>query len=262
MPSKEAHPHFLCRRRPCLLWLLPLLQILVWILFLVRHYEIRAFSDPLNWLHFASHLKTEIQTSMFAVGFPLFLRGALAVMGPFHIFWVNLPILLFCYLLGTVLVAQARPGREGLPGWQIAAVTFTFFFCFDRWLVLILLNPYRDPLSYLLALGAMVLAVRHARCHGEKRWQAPVIGLLMGFACAVREASIILLLPLGLYVLWSWLADRRIRLFRNLLGFGIGFAVGICPLWIQSLICTGQLLLPAQSVIDQQFMPGIHLQHL
>ena len=92
---------------PGLPWAIPAALLAAWVVHVLRNYEIRAFSDPLNWLHFARHFGTEIHISKFALGFPVFLRTVLELAGPCHVFLVNLPVLIATYLLGAALAFRA-----------------------------------------------------------------------------------------------------------------------------------------------------------
>ena len=239
-------------------WAIPAALVAAWLVHVLRHYEIRAFSDPLNWLHFARHFGTEIHASKFALGFPLFLRPALEILGPFRVFLVNVPVLLAVYLLAAVLAVQAFAPDERAPRWQIVAVTLALFFGFDPWLVVQMANPFRDPLSFLFSLAAMNLLVRHAATGGARPARALAGGLLLGLACSVRETSVLLLAPIALYAFWSWRADSRIRFGRDLLLFAGGMFVGLAPLMVQGFIRTGQALVPPQSAVDNQLVPGAH----
>ncbi|NLB65378.1 MAG: hypothetical protein GX803_02790 [Lentisphaerae bacterium] len=223
-----------------------------------RHYEIRAFSDPLNWLRFARDFATQIHTTKYALGFALFLRGALALTGPYCIFLINLPILLGTYLLAAALVQRSFTPRERVPHWQVASLTLTLFFLFDRWLIVYLMNPYRDPLSFLLSLAAALFLVVHAQTGGARPARAALAGLLLGLSCSVRETSVLFLPPFALYAFWSWRADRRIHFWRDGIFFSIGLLAGIAPLMWQGWLRAGQPLLPAQSTVDNKLVPGMH----
>jgi hypothetical protein len=224
----------------------------------MRNYEIRAFSDPLNWLHFASHFGTEIHTSKFALGFPVFLRAALCLVGPFNIFLVNLPVLAAVYLLAAVIASRAFVPDDRPPRWQVAAITLALFFSFDSWLVVQMVNPFRDPLSFLLSLGAVYSMVKHVDSGGARAARAASAGLLLGLACCVRETSVLLLPPFALYAFWSWRADLRIHFWRDSLLFGAGLGIGLGPLLAQALLTTGQAWLPPQSAVDHKLVPGAH----
>ncbi len=239
-------------------WAVPSALLAAWVVHVLRNYAIRAFSDPLNWLQFASHFGTEIQTSKFALGFPVFLRAALELAGPYCIFLVNLPVLLAVYLMAAALAVRAFGPEERIPRWQVVTLTLSLFFTFDSGLVVQMMNPFRDPLSFLLALGAAVLLARHAVTGGARPAQVLGSGLLLGLACTVRETSVLLLAPFALYAFWSWRADPRIRFWRDALLFAAGFAAGLAPLMFQGLFTTGQVLLPPQAAVEKTLVPGAH----
>ena len=239
-------------------WLVPLGLIGLWLLFIARNYEIHSYSDPLNWLRFARNFEAEIHTSKFALGFAVFLRGALGVLGPFCVFLVNAPVLLAAYLLSALLAVRLLKKEAGILPWQVVTLALAIFFSFDRMLVLKMVNPFRDPLSYLLLIGAVLQAAQHAESGGARFFRPALSGLLLGLACCVREPSILMVIPFGIFALWSWRADSRIRFWRDAALFGAGLLVGLLPLAGQSLISTGQALLPPQSSVEQRLIPGMH----
>lgn len=255
-PTSPATP-----RRPMsagMPWAVPAALLAAWVVQVLRNYEIWAFSDPLNWLHFARHFGTEIHTSKFALGFAVFLRAALELVGPYYIFLVNLPVLLAVYLLAAALAGRAFEPAARPPRWQVVALTLAIFFSLDTGLVVHMVNPFRDPLSFLLSLGAANLLAKHAATGGARAARAAAGGLLLGLACSVRETSVLLLAPFAGYAFWSWRADPRIRFWRDAALFAAGFAAGIAPLMLQGLLATGQALLPPQAVAENKLVPGVH----
>lgn len=239
-------------------WTIPLALVAAWMVHVLRNYEIRAYSDPLNWLTFARNFGTEIHASKFALGFPIFLRAALELVGPFRIFLVNLPVLLGLYFLGAGLVTRALGPAARVPRWQILTVTLALFFGYDLWLVVQMMNPFRDPLSFLLALGAAGCLAKHAATGGARPARAAAAGLLLGLASSVRETSVLLLAPFALYAFWSWRANARIRFWRDAWWFAAGFSAGIAPLLFQGWLRTGQAFLPPQSAVENKLVPGAH----
>lgn len=239
-------------------WLWPLALIGTWIIHVLRNYEVRAFSDPLNWLHFARFFETEIHTSKFALGFPIFLRVVLDIVGPFTVFLVNVPVLIATYLLGATLVIRALPPAHRMSRWMVVSLTVALYVSFDRWLVVQMVNPFRDPLSFLLVLAAVGCLTRHAVTGGARPMRAAAGGLLLGLACTVRETSVLMLAPVALYAFWSWRADARIRFWRDAILFSAAFAAGLAPLLMQSLASTGQAVLPYQAASGNQLVPGAH----
>ncbi len=245
-------------RKDRALGLLPALMLAAWVVYVLRHYDIRAGSDPLNWLEFARNLGAEFSTSRFAGGFAVFLAGALALLGPFRVFLVNLPVFLGLFVLAAALAGRAFAPEERAPRWQVATAVLALFLGFDRPLVLNMVNPYRDPLALLLALGSLNLVAGLAAGGGRSLFRTALAGLLLGLACFVRETFVLLLPPLALFAWWSRRADPRFRFWRAALGFGLGFGLGIGPLLVQGWLSTGQALVPHQSAMTGQLVPGAH----
>ena len=222
-------------------------------------YFIRAYSDSYNWLQFARHFGRELTQSRWPYGFPLFLRGVLELAGPYYVFLVNLPVLLVLFgLVAGLGRFFHEPGRTGqapaswafLSVWVIAlavdAVNFTRH-----------VNPYRDPLSYVLlfaSMAALVVALRRRRPAGLL-----LSGMILGLAASVREPSILMILPFALYGLWSWRASRgELPLVRSVSAFVFGLILALIPMGAQMYATTRQILLPSQSAIETQLVPGAH----
>ena len=83
------------------------------------NYYVRAFSDCINWLSYARDLGHEFTHSRWPYGFPLFLRGVMALVGPYWVFLANLPVMLALFAVvswvGTLINRQnTAAGRPPL----------------------------------------------------------------------------------------------------------------------------------------------------
>lgn len=222
-------------------------------------YFIRAYSDSYNWLDFARNFSREFTQSRWPYGFPLFLRAALEVAGPYYVYLVNLPVMLVLFGLtawmGRFWRDPAR--RPAVPAswaflsvWVVVlaadAVSFTRY-----------INPYRDPLSYVLLLaatGALVVSLARRRMIGIAG-----AGVLLGLATSVREPSVLMIIPLGLYGLWAWRKARGdLSFWRAVLSFLAGLGLSLVPLVWQTYATTQQILLPPQAAIETKVIPGAH----
>lgn len=222
-------------------------------------YFIRAYSDSYNWLDFARNFSREFTQSRWPYGFPLFLRAALEVAGPYYVYLVNLPVMLVLFGLtawmGRFWRDPAR--RPAVPAswaflsvWVVVlaadAVSFTRY-----------INPYRDPLSYVLLLaatGTLVISLARRRMAGIAG-----AGALLGLATSVREPSILMIIPLGLYGLWAWRKARGdLSFWRAVLSFLAGLGLSLVPLVWQTYATTQQILLPPQAAIETKVIPGAH----
>ncbi|HMO51466.1 MAG TPA: hypothetical protein PKE26_09500 [Kiritimatiellia bacterium] len=231
---------------------LVLLGVFVFVIY--RDYYIRAFSDPYNWLKFALNLPDELLASRWPYGFPLFLRLALVVTGPYAIFLINAPLLIALFLLIGRLgrwMAGERTCSGISPGWAAFALAVAA----DAGNVIHYVNPYRDPLSYIFLFGAMALFIRSVR--RDKPLAMVASGFLLGLACSVREPSILMIVPMALYRLVSWSPRLGLKpLLRDAALFGIPFALALIPLALQTYMATSQLVLPPQAAIESKVVPG------
>jgi hypothetical protein len=233
---------------------------------LVREsYFIRAYSDCYNWLEFAKNFGREFTRSRWPYGFPLFLRGALAVAGPYRVFLVNLPVMLALFALtawfGTLLRRDdgAGEGAVALPaGWAFLSVWIPVLAAdaasFTRYL-----NPYRDPLSYVLVVFSAVLFVRSLA--KRRTWGVATAGAVLGLASSVREPSVFMAVPFLAYGLWTWAgAKEEIPLWKTAGAFALGLAAALVPLLVQTYLTTHQVLLPPQASLESQVVPGVHFK--
>jgi hypothetical protein len=224
------------------------------------NYSLWAWSDPLNWLRFARNLRTEFSTSMFPVGYPLFLRVALDVLGPYLVFFANFPLILISAFLGARIVGAAVSERTGGSGALPAqAFAFACLAACDPEMVVLQTNPYRDPLSYVYLFGSIVLLWGYLAGRPHRIWRLACSGLLFGAAYSVREPSLLMAGPMGLCVLIYWRGDRDIPLLKGGLAFALAAIVGASPLIAQSFACHGGLLPPQISTGDFQTSSGINI---
>ncbi len=224
------------------------------------HYYIRASSDPHNWVYYAHHFWSEMLRSRWPYGFPLFLKLLLPLTGPYYIFLVNIPLLILVFVLigrmGT-LVSGACPLNQGARYAGVAAVALAI--SADARQMVHYVNPYRDPLSYILLLASVLL---FARALGVRRpvWML-ISGVLLGLACSVREPSVLMLLPMLLYGLIEWsLAKGAIPFWKSTGLFAAGFLLALVPLAAQTYLATSQVFLPPQASMEASVVPGAHFR--
>lgn len=238
-------------------------------------YLIRSFSDCHNWLVYAQNFWEEVRHSRWPYGFPLFLRGALALVGPYWVFLANLPVLLVLFAVvswtGTLCVRGSIDAMSGPHRSRLAPIPLSWAFL-SVWAIVLsadvrsfprYLNPYRDPLSYVLLMASVALFVRTlaARVPSRRGWGVAFSGVLLGLACGVREPSILMVLPLASYGFFTWRAGRRgtalpIPFWGTVLPFAAGLAIGLLPFFVQTYVATHQILLPPQAAMESAVVPG------
>lgn len=235
-------------------WLIGGIGLVCFLRLVQTSYFIRAYSDSYNWLDFARNFSREFTQSRWPYGFPLFLRAVLEVAGPYYVYLVNLPVMLVLFGLSAWF---SRFWRSAVPAsWAFLSVWVVVLAAdaihFTRYI-----NPYRDPLSYVLLLVAMIILVVSL---SRRR----VLGLLgagavLGLATSVREPSILMIVPFGLHGVWVWREARgTLPFWRSVLAFLLGVGVALIPLVWQTYATTQQILLPPQSAIETQVIPGAH----
>ena len=228
-----------------------------------KGYFIRSYSDCHNWLSFARNFGWEYTHSRWPYGYPLFLRGALALAGPYWVFLANLPVMLGMFAVmawfGTLFRGEDRGGRgaAALPaGWAFLTVWIPVLAA-DAWSFWRYLNPYRDPLSYALLMASMLLFVRSL---GRRRPAGVAAsGAVLGLAASVREPSILMVLPFLAYGVWVWAgAKKEVAFWKTAGAFSLGLGLALVPLLVQTYLTTHQMLLPPQASIESNVVPGAH----
>lgn len=224
----------------------------------LRGYSIRAWSDPVNWLEFARNFWTEFFTSRLACGYPLFLRAILLFTGPYLVFLSNLPLLLILLGAAGAMAAALTPGAAER---KVAAALFTIAIgvMFDPWLVQVMTNPYRDPLSHVLLFGSLGVALNELP---RAQWRASRVftaGLLLGLAYSVREPALLAGIPMaGLMIARGWRQGPRAVV--RAAGWALaGTLAGAAPLLAQGLLrASDSGLLPPQTLAERRWLPGMH----
>ena len=228
-------------------------------------FNVRAYSDPANWLHYARNLKTEFSTTKWPVLYPLFLIACEKITGPITIFLANLPVVILL-LAGMGAVASRamssgdREERPALSPWPMITTAFLVL-AFDPHLLVYLVNPYRDPLGLLLRVSSVLVLILSVQPHRRRgAWLlAWVSGLLLGVSAAVREPGVLMVLPMLVFGIWVSLTAPHIRFLQHAISFGVGLLMGISPPLVQTLVVTGQMVKPAQSVADAHLVPGMEV---
>jgi hypothetical protein len=234
--------------------------------FLLGSYSLIVFSDPMEWYLFGRDLAERFADTRLAYGFPLLMAGAIAVVGPIRAYLVNLPVVIAMAGLFYLFARQQVRTREPAAAALGAAAGLAALVWVDTRLVLGLVNPYRDALSYLLVLLAGVLVIRGSRDPQRAPWLAAAAGAALAAATSTRETSILMLLPFALYAGVARLADARLPLLRCALTFAAAFAVGCLPLLVQNQLASGSALVPGQAAEafadEGSLTPGVRLAHL
>lgn len=223
-------------------------------------YFLRASSDPHNWLYYAHHFREEVLQSRWPYGFPLFLRMLLPLTGPYYIFMVNLPLLMMAFVLIFQLASKPAKSHENKALSCYAGIAAALLaLSADARDMMHYINPYRDPLSYVLVLASLWIFIR--ALNRRRTTGIFASGVLLGLACSVREPSILMVLPLAAYGLHEWWTDRQnVPFWRTTSCFAIGFVMALIPLLLQTWMATRQVLLPPQAAIQSSIVPGAHFR--
>lgn len=223
-----------------------------------NHY-LKAWSDPLNWLRFARHFGQEFATSRFPSGYPIFLRVVLDVVGPYWVFLSNVPVLLGACFLGGCLVRRALTigPEDKVFGAAVVVAGFALILGVDPGMLVLMANPYRDPLSYVYLFASMILLVGYLEDRVHRLWRLAFSGLLIGAAYSVREPSVLMMAPMGLCGLCYWVKDRTIVLWKSVLVFFLFAVLGAAPLIGQSILKSGSVMPPQVTVEKARTAEGI-----
>lgn len=229
--------------------------------FVLQRYYLKCYSDPLNWLTFAKDLGTTSWLSKLPIGYAFFLHLILPFTGKYGVFLSNLAVLIVLFVLAGLLARRAAddgsPGAGPAAAWALPAA-FALLLSYEPGLLVYLTNPYRDPLSYLLMAGSLLLFVRATRPGGAPDVVLACSGVLLGFAICVRETSLIVAPWMALYGLLASRRDPKLSFWRSAFVFGLFLFIGVLPLMMQAAARTGQMFVPPQVAVEGH-LPGLHL---
>jgi len=243
-------------------WSLWLFALLAFSVYLRYNYTIKACSDPLNWLRWASDLRSSFSSSVFPIVYPLYLRAGLNLLGRIYVFFWNYPLLVLTAVCAGRLAFDMLE-ESPLPLRRLGAlIAIIFVLSFDPGLQIQMLNPYRDPLAHVFMLAGIIVLAREARKLKASMLNTAVSGVCLGLAYATREPSI-LYLPWALCFLAYSCRGQPIHCMASRIAvFAGGVLLGASVFLVQTCILTGQMILPAKSVHTGHYLPGFRIEFL
>ena len=216
-------------------------------LYLLRLHYVQDYSDPVGFLRRAQQWATVGDHADRAPLYPVILYGLMQVLGRDWIFLANIPfILLVLVMLGVCTRSFFK--QENINSdwilWSASLLPGSVFFVARSPLLQQLVNPYREPMALFVLLLVAFLFVK-----GWRRGSvllAATSGLLLGGVTSMRETSLLLIFPLGLWGVREIWEERRLH-FGVVLAFGLCLLIGLLPLLIKNYQYSGSSLVPAYS---------------
>jgi hypothetical protein len=177
-----------------------------------------------------------------AVGYPAFQALLLKAGGVWISLHVNIGLLVCGLVLLTLCIwdgfgRDARAFALGGTASVVLMVSQTRAFANFAY-------PWREPLFYVCVLGGAWCMLRFARGRGLAALGGS--GLLLGLACSVKEACIVYAGLTGLFFLCLPAFRDPAKWPRYLAVVCLAGAIGLSPLLIQNLVCTGNPLTSLQ----------------
>ncbi len=252
---------------------LGILLCLLGVYLIAAHY-VKAYSDPVGFLYLAESMRNGHPVTSRAFVYPALLISALNVLGRAYVFWVNLPfiftLLILSYIVTVHLSAGSRTDGQVTPEDRLAGLLAVWLLVLaNRLFFLEILNPFREPLTFSLALGA-VAVVLAARSRPTFRHGA-ASGALLGLAISTRETCVLILPPIVLWTLYGWFRKRERDWWRLAVGGVAGIAIGLVPFFLQNHMHSGNVAVPsyaadkvAQVANELRWdipVPGMSLKH-
>ncbi len=231
---------------------------------LVRAHYAKVYSDPVGFVGMAVDWGAGRPVTDRAPVYPVVLFQFLKVLGRDWVFLSNLPLVLLLVLLTGVagFLAVPRDSVHGLHHARLVGLASAVLLIAGRSGLLVeLVNPFREPLAFSLMLGAVILLVG-----GWSRRSAPWLsagaGLCLGLAVSTRETVILVVAPVGLWMLVRMAIERRPRVVAVALLLA-GLIVGLAPMIRQNRAHSGNALLPsyaaekAEAIAKRQEIEGL-----
>jgi len=217
---------------------------------LLTSYSIHGWSDPAHWYGFGTSFLSGFGKSRLACGFPFLIHVATRLVGPLRAYLVNIPILVililcFYWFCKTVLDSdRGEKERRVYP----ALLVILILFLLNRDLLIYLVNPYRDPASFLFLLVSCAAVIRYVASGGRRLWWMGIGGLALAASVTCRETSGLTIFPMGIYVLLSRHKNKKLSLFLPAFVFLAMLLVGMIPWMVHNYLISGNMMIPAQTV--------------
>lgn len=176
------------------------------------------------------------------VGLPLFLAGVFKALGWFGAVYVNHLLLAMVLWLFVICLRQgwnASPHRDALAALAILALLYS-----APPIYLQFTQPWREPLFYTCVLGGVVALLRFLRT-GRTAWVG-LMAWVIGYACCIKEANVIYVAWLGIYLLCSAGFRAHPHKVRVLATAAVCGLLGLAPILLQNLVSTGNPFLSLQ----------------
>jgi len=222
------------------------LLLAVVVFYMLRTHFAKAYSDPVGFVGMALGWAQGHPATDRAPVYPVVLYYLMRALGRDWVFLSNLPFVLLLVILSaaTGFLAVRRDASAGLHAARIAGLATAVVLLVTRGGLLVeLINPFREPLAFSLMLGAVVLL---AAGWGRRAaaWTAAGAGLCLGLASSTRETIVLMVVPVGLWVLARMWIERRPRAGIVAL-LAAGFLGGVAPMMMQNRAHSGSVLVPS-----------------
>jgi hypothetical protein len=174
----------------------------------------------------------------FAVGYPLLLAFFMRLFGDYFIWYSNVLFILSFFLIYFYLVNYVFFSHT--PNSSLFALLSLFFLIIIGWEgISIQLQLFRGISSYFFLFSGILLLFKFL--DSRRRFFVIFSGILIGYACTIRENNVIALPFLCIYTTFVWTKERNFRYFLACLLFVVSFLAGLCPLFVQNYLITGNI---------------------
>jgi len=217
---------------------------------LIHKYSIMAWSDPIHWYSFGISFMGSFGNSHLAYGFPFLIGMANMLVGVYYAFLVNIPVLVFLILAFYLFARLIEQNNRFAPFHLLLTPFFSLFLIIllNRDMFIYLVNPYRDPTSFLFMLIGISAVIRFTKkaCYSWI-WMI-VAGFSFAFSISCRETNALILPPIAIYILAAKYQKRSMSFWIPGVILCITLFVGMIPWLIQNQMVSGNLVVPSQAV--------------
>ncbi len=222
----------------------------------------KAWSDPAFWVSYAKNFWQYFISSSHPPVCPLDRKLVSWITAdPFLVFLANLPVLLaLAAAVGVsslLLLHSESDVRNTKRTYFTVATACALVAGFDFNLMRVMVNPYRDLLSFLFLFVCLCLFIKGVGISLKDILLMFFSGLFCGLAYSTRETSLLIvpcLLVSGLA--WCWHSPAK-HMWRHVLSFGLGLLAGAAPLILQNVMRNTPSLLPPHAMETGNMLPGL-----
>lgn len=228
-----------------------IVSLITFFVVLLFSYSVKSWSDPAHWYTFGLTFPDSYFVSRLAYGFPLILYIASKIVGAFYAFLVNIPILVLLigiyYLFNKTVFINSGWSYTKKAVSSFLAMSMIMLFNHEM-LIVILSNPYRDPVAFIFMLLSLILVIKYVHSSFRSHYLMSLAGFMLAFAVSCRETTGLIIIPIFIYLISNWYKNYKTPYIKDSIRFCLFLTLGMLPWLLQNYYISGNPLIPSQAL--------------